>query len=53
MYQQKPVIAKGVDWLMIWLYAIIVIIGLVCIFSVEFKSNDSFFQSLFSFKKLQ
>lgn len=51
MYQQKPVIAKGVDWLMIWLYAIIVIIGLVCIFSVEFKSNDSFFQSLFSFKK--
>jgi len=51
MSQQKPVIAKGVDWVMIWLYAIIVMIGLVCIFSVEFKSNDSFWQSLFSFKK--
>src|SRR5688572_26198951 len=51
MYQQKPVIAKGVDWIMIWLYAILVIIGLVCIFSVEFKSNDQFFQSLLGFKK--
>lgn len=51
MSQQNPVIAKGVDWVMIWLYAIIVMIGLVCIFSVEFKSNDSFWQSLFSFKK--
>jgi rod shape determining protein RodA len=51
MYQQKPVIAKGVDWVMIWLYAILVIIGLICIFSVEFKSDDQFFQSLLSFKK--
>ncbi|HMJ46066.1 MAG TPA: rod shape-determining protein RodA [Ferruginibacter sp.] len=51
MYQQKPVITKGVDWIMIWLYAIIVLIGLVCIFSVEFKTNDNFFQSLLGFKK--
>lgn len=51
MYQQKPAIAKGVDWVMIWLYAILVVIGLVCIFSVEFKSNDNFFQSLLGFKK--
>lgn len=36
---------------MIWLYAIIVIIGLVCIFSVEYKSNDDFFRNLFEFKK--
>jgi rod shape determining protein RodA len=51
MYQQKPVIAKGVDWVMIWLYAIISIVGLLCIFSVEFKANDHFFQSLLAFKK--
>ncbi len=51
MPQQKPVITKGVDWIIIWLYAIICCIGLVCIFSVEFKANDNFFQSLFAFKK--
>ncbi|MEX0635474.1 MAG: rod shape-determining protein RodA, partial [Ferruginibacter sp.] len=44
-------IAEGIDWVMIWLYAIIVFIGLICIFSVEFKSDDRFFQSLFAFKK--
>ncbi len=51
MPQRNPIITKGVDWVMIWLYAIIVMIGLVCIFSVEFKPNDRFFQSLFEFKK--
>lgn len=51
MSQHKPVITKGVDWIIIWLYAIICCIGLVCIFSVEFKGNDQFFQSLFSLKK--
>ena len=51
MSYQKPMISKGIDWVVIWLYALIVSIGLVCIFSVEFKSNDQFFQSLFAFKK--
>ncbi|RYF90520.1 MAG: rod shape-determining protein RodA, partial [Chitinophagaceae bacterium] len=51
MSHQKPMISKGIDWVIIWLYAIIVCIGLVCIFSVEFKSDDQFFQSLFAFKK--
>ena len=36
---------------MIWLYALIVIIGLLCIFSVEYRSNDNFVQSLLGFKK--
>ncbi len=51
MSHQNPMISKGIDWVIIWLYAIIVTIGLICIFSVEFKSNDQFFQSLFAFKK--
>lgn len=51
MFQKREVIAKGKDWLMIWLYATIVCIGLVCIFSVEYKANDDFFKSLFEFKK--
>ena len=51
MYQKNNTISKGKDWVLIWLYASIVIIGLVCIFSVEYKANDDFFRSLFEFKK--
>lgn len=51
MYQKKPEILKGKDWLLIWLYAIICMIGLVCIFSVEFRAGDDFFKSLLAFKK--
>lgn len=51
MYQQKPEVLKGKDWVLIWLYLIIVSIGLVCIFSVEYKANDDFFGDLFDFKK--
>lgn len=36
---------------MIWLYAIIVAIGLICIFSVEFKPTDDFNSTIFAFKK--
>lgn len=51
MYQKNVAISKGKDWVLIWLYIIIVTIGLVCIFSVEYKSNDDFFRNLFEFKK--
>lgn len=51
MLQGNPSITKGKDWVLIWLYATIVVFGLVCIFSVEFKNNDDFFRSLFQFKK--
>ncbi len=51
MNQGNSSITKGKDWVLIWLYASIVIFGLVCIFSVEYKSNDDFFNSLFEFKK--
>lgn len=40
-------ISKGVDWLVIWLYAILVGIGILCIFMVEYNpdrfSAGSFF----------
>jgi len=51
MYQKKPEIGKGVDWLMVWLFAILVMIGLVCIFSVEYRSTDGVIQSFLGFKK--
>ncbi len=36
---------------MVWLYALIVLFGIVCIYSVEYKSTDNFMQTLIGFKK--
>lgn len=51
MFQKRELVFRGKDWVIIWLYAALVCIGLVCIFSVEYKANDDFFKSLFEFKK--
>jgi rod shape determining protein RodA len=51
MYQRNSSITKGSDKLILILYAILILIGLVCIFSVEYKSTDSFSQTVFGFKK--
>jgi rod shape determining protein RodA len=51
MKQKNPEIGKGVDWLLVWLYALLVIIGLVCIFSVEYRSGDNVIQSFLGYKK--
>jgi rod shape determining protein RodA len=51
MYQKKPEIGKGVDWILVWFYALLVTIGLLCIFSVEYRVGDSVVQSFLGFKK--
>ena len=51
MYQRNPAITKGKDWIMIWLYVIIILIGLTCIISVEYRNQDQFLPSLIGFKK--
>ena len=51
MYQKNPSISKGIDWVTTGLYLVILTIGLLCIFSVEYRSNDNFLQSLMGFKK--
>ncbi len=51
MNQNQPTIGKGVDWLMVWLYIALITIGLLCIFSVEYKSGDKVIQSFLEFKK--
>lgn len=51
MNQHKPEISKGIDWLVVWLYVVLCIIGLICIFSVEYRIGDNIFQNLISFKK--
>jgi rod shape determining protein RodA len=51
MLQQRQNIATQKDSIIIWLYGIIALIGLVCIISVEHKSNDDFLKALFGFQK--
>jgi len=51
MYKRRPIISTEKDWVTIWLYALIAVIGLLCIFSVEYKANDDFFKSILAFKK--
>ncbi len=41
-------IAKGVDWSIIFLYAILVIIGLFMIFANEYKDGDNIFEPFFT-----
>ncbi len=51
MYQKGPEIGKGVDWILVWLYAILVAIGLLAIFSVEYRNGDGVLHSFLGFKK--
>lgn len=51
MNQRTPDIAKGTDWLLVWLYLALCLIGLVCIFSVEYRIGDNITQGLLGFKK--
>ena len=52
MYQQKNLsLVKGNDKIILLLYTLIVFIGLLCIYSVEYKSTDDFMQTLTGFKK--
>ncbi|HRH60308.1 MAG TPA: rod shape-determining protein RodA [Chitinophagaceae bacterium] len=39
-------ISKGIDWLMVWLYIVLVSIGILCIFMVEYNA-DTYKPSLF------
>ena len=50
MNQRKPEISKGVDWLLVWLYIILVSIGILSIFATTYKEGDSIIQSFLSLK---
>ncbi len=44
-------ISKGIDWATTWLYILLVCIGILCIFSVEYHSNENIFQNIIGLKK--
>lgn len=51
MQNKNTSISKGIDWLTVMLYFSLALIGLLCIFSVEYKTTDGLMQSILGFKK--
>jgi rod shape determining protein RodA len=49
--KKHPEISKGVDRLLVLFYVVLVVIGLLCIFSVEHKPQEDFIKNLTGFKK--
>jgi rod shape determining protein RodA len=43
--KNRDTIAQGVDWTIIWLYAILVAIGILCIFMVEYRPDTNWLSS--------
>ena len=47
----QTVISKGIDWVTVWFYIILVSIGILCIFSVEYHNNENILQNITGLRK--
>ena len=50
MNNRNTSISQGIDWVVVWLYAILVAIGILCIFMVEYKPGTDWMQTFISGK---
>jgi rod shape determining protein RodA len=50
MARNNPGISKGVDWSLIWLYLLLVSVGIMAIFAATYREGDPMVSSFFSFK---
>jgi rod shape determining protein RodA len=50
MNQRNPAISKGVDTVLIWIYFLLVTIGITAIFAATYKEGDPVVQSFLRFK---
>lgn len=50
MNQRNPAISKGVDWTLIWIYLLLVAIGLTAIFAATYRDGDPVIQSFLRFR---
>lgn len=50
MNQRNPAISKGIDWSLVWIYVLLVAIGLTAIFAATYKEGDAVIQSFLKFK---
>ncbi len=50
MNQYNPTISKGIDWILVWLYIMLVTIGILSIFATTYREGDNIVQGFLSFK---
>jgi rod shape determining protein RodA len=50
MNQKNPAISKGADWILVWLYIILVCIGVLSIFAATYKEGDDVVKTFLSLK---
>ena len=50
MNERSPAISKGIDWSLVWIYLLLVAIGLIAIFAATYKEGDPVIQSFLRFK---
>lgn len=50
MRQRNPEISKGVDWSLVWLWALLSFVGIIAIFAVTYREGDNIVQSFLRFR---
>ena len=50
MNQHSPAISKGIDWSVVWIYFLLVAIGIMAIFGATYMEGDPVLQSFLGFK---
>src|SRR5258705_4309013 len=50
MNERNPTISKGIDWSLVWIYLLLVLIGITAIVAVTYKEGDPVLQSFLGFK---
>ncbi|HEY6505268.1 MAG TPA: rod shape-determining protein RodA [Chitinophagaceae bacterium] len=50
MNQRDSTISKGIDWSLVWIYVLLIIIGLLAVFGATYKEGDPILQSFINFK---
>ncbi|MCG2614497.1 rod shape-determining protein RodA [Terrimonas sp. NA20] len=49
MSQKNPAISKGIDWSLVWIYLLLVAIGITAVFGATYKEDDPIVQSFLNF----
>jgi rod shape determining protein RodA len=50
MSQRNPAISKGIDWSLVWIYLLLVAIGITAVFGATYNDKDPILQSFLNFK---